>query len=90
MGTCVLAAGLEEVDRAMIGETERELVGDDCPPEERQQILSAFATMLDADAIHARQDGQFDRANAYAEVCHQLRSGHVVETGEFKMLEDLK
>jgi hypothetical protein len=74
----------------MIGKAERTLVGDDCPPEERQQILNAFASMLDADAMHARREGEFDRANCFAEVAHQLRRGNVVESGELRMLEDLK
>ena len=90
MAASVLVNEPEAVATVMIGEAERILVGDDCPPGERQQILNAFASMLDTDAIHARSEGDFDRANCFAEVAHQLRRGNVVESGELRMLDSLK
>lgn len=56
---------------------------------ERQYLLSAVADYFDTDAIHARQRGQFDKANCLAELSHQLRSGRVIRKGEFKMFEAL-
>lgn len=56
---------------------------------ERQYLLNAVADYFDYDAIHARRQGQFDRANALAELSHQLRNGRVVKKGELKMLEAL-
>jgi hypothetical protein len=90
MAASVLVNESEAVETVMIGKAERTLVGDDCSPEEKQQILNAFARMLDADAIHARSKGDFDRANCFAEVAHQLRRGNVVESGELRMLDSLK